>query len=275
MRNRILAVAAAVGLLFGGSTILSASAAPAPERATAAVAPANSVTGTSVVDSSLTGADVKNGSLNAVDLDQATKNWFTDVFNNTVGTAAIKKGAVTQDKLAKGAVDLTKLSNDVLADLSAGQGWDPVVLNDRPISLIGGSWATRATTLTEFTLPAGVWMITTQASFDRLDAEAAGYIAPTTDTYPQLTVRDGEGRDVGTIMGNAVSRAGRVELTGSSVGTASVSSPARSKFTVRAFGYNEDRSQFGSDPDGSGPLVGQFKASVHIVAIRIAGSLDQ
>lgn len=265
MRNRILAVAAAVGLLFGGSTILSASAAPAPERAAAAVAPANTVTGASVVDSSLTGADVKNGSLNAVDLDQATKNWFTGVFNNTVGTAAIKKGAV----------DLTKLSNDVLADLSAGQGWDPVVLNDRPISLIGGSWATRATTLTEFTLPAGVWMITTQASFDRLDAEAAGYIAPTTDTYPQLTVRDGEGLDVGTIMGNAVSRAGRVELTGSSVGTASVSSPARSKFTVRAFGYNEDRSQFGSDPDGSGPLVGQFKASVHIVAIRIAGSLDQ
>ena len=102
--------------------------------------------------------------------------------------------------------------------------------------------------------------------FDRKDAGSAGYEAPTTDTYPQFAIRYGDsytgtpnwGVDAGTVMGTAISPAGRVELTGSSVKVVTVTAPTT--VNLYGFGYNEDQSGFGG---------GQIDVSAQVSATKI------
>ncbi|HEY0695437.1 MAG TPA: hypothetical protein VGD71_41175 [Kribbella sp.] len=127
------------------------------------------------------------------------------------------------------------------------------------IAKIGGSYSANATDITTVSLPsAGTYAVNARVTFDRKDANDPQYLTPTTDTMPQLSLRYGSDGDAGTIVGSPISRAGYVELTGSSV--AYVTVDAATTITVRGFGYNEDRSQFGG---------GQITAAGVVTAVKI------
>lgn len=128
---------------------------------------------------------------------------------------------------------------------------------------IGGSFAARKTELGTFTLPKGTWLINAAVVFDRLNVGDGDYQTPTTDTYPQFAIRYGEspgnfGTDAGTVMGTAISRAGRVELTGSGVKVVTVTDDTT--VSLYGFGYNEDQSGFGG---------GQIKVAAQVSATKI------
>lgn len=242
-RKRITALIAS--LVAGSSVLLAGTATAAPQD------PAGHRQGLSYIPNQQ-GA-VKNwhlgkGQVYGDNLGPGMVEWFTTVYN--------------------GSVHEIGLDADLQKRMTYGGGFEVKVM-PKAIENVGGSYAARATELSEFTLPAGIWQVTTQARFDRLDSNQAGYVAPATDTMPQLTVRqpvtDGPEADGGTIMGAAISRAGFTELTGSSVATLVVDG-ADQTIKVRGFGYNEDRSAFGSAGDG---VVAQFTAAARIVVTRI------
>ena len=135
-----------------------------------------------------------------------------------------------------------------------------------PINKIGGTYSTNATTLGTFTVEdTGQYLITAYGFFNRINEGTAGYEAPTTDTYLQLTVRGGApGSHAGTCFSPAVSPRGFTETTCQSVQV--ITANAGDQITVRAFGYNEDRSGFGGEPNSATP---QFTAAAAVSAIRI------
>lgn len=143
---------------------------------------------------------------------------------------------------------------DVGTTVSVNKVFGPTV-----IAKIGGSYSANATEITTVSLPsAGTYAVNARVTFDRKDANDPAYLIPSTDTMPQLSLRYGTDGDAGTIMGSPISRAGYVELTGSSV--AYVTVDAATTITVRGFGYNEDRSQFGG---------GQITAAGVVTAVKI------
>jgi hypothetical protein len=315
-KGRIAAAGTAVAVATSATAVLLLGGGSAA-AGTTAVAPANSVTGTSVVNNTLTGADIKDGTLWAADLNPAVVKWFTapgpkgatgptgpqgkvgpagangkdgadgkdgaagasaydlakvDGFNGTVSEWLTSlKGADGKDGAqglpgkdgaqgpagADGKDGATGPAGDPASDV-LGKGSVVATIPATTIANIGGTYATRATDLGTFNLPAGTYLITTNATFDRIDANAAGYVTPTTDTMPQLSLRFGTDGDAGTIMGSPISRAGYTELTGSGVATVTVA--ANTTITVRGFGYNEDRSQFGG---------GQITAAAKVTATKI------
>lgn len=241
-RKRITAFVAA--LAAGSSILLAGTATAAPQD------PAGRQAGSYISNTkgAVTNWHLGKGQVYGDNLGPGMVDWFTTVYN--------------------GSVHEIGLDADLQKQMTYGGGFEVKVM-PKAIESIGGSYAARATELSEFTLSAGIWQVTTQARFDRLDSNQAGYVAPTTDTMPQLTVRqpvtDGPEADGGTIMGSAISRAGFTELTGSSVATLVVDG-ADQTIKVRGFGYNEDRSAFGSAGDG---VAAQFTAAARIVVTRI------
>ena len=85
---------------------------------------------------------------------------------------------------------------------------------------------------------------------------------PTTDTMPSFVLRYPD--DAGTIMGNPISKAGYTELTGSTVKT--ITLDADTKITAYGFGYNEDRSNFGS---ATADTKSQFSVVGSVTAVRV------
>lgn len=254
MRKFTTTIAASV--LAGASLLASASGATAapvnPDQAGAvrqAIAAPNSVNSAAIIDGSVGQND--------------TYGPWADYLR------AVPNGGVYWSSLANGIVSREKLAGDVKDALELGSGFSVQVM-PKAIDKIGGSYATNATELTEFTLPAGgLYQVTTTAVFDRVNADHADYVAPTTDTMPQLSLRmptdEGGTADGGTIMGAAISRAGYSELTGSAAATLRSGSEDK-VVTVRGFGYNEDRSSFGSAAEGK---AAQFTAAARIVVVRI------
>jgi len=150
-------------------------------------------------------------------------------------------------------------ASDTLGGLSA-QASSPSMT---PLDKIGGSYTTNATTLFTLELPeAGTYLLNAYGYFDRLNEGAAGYEAPTTDTYLQLTVR---GAGLGaTCFTPAVPRRGFTETTCDASSVVTVDGPTT--LTVRGFGYNEDRSGFGGTPNSVTP---QFSAFAQLSAVKI------
>lgn len=238
-RKRITALVAA--LAAGSSILLAGTATAAPQD------PAAHRQGTSYITNTkgaVTNWHLSKGSVYGDNLGPGMVEWFTTVYN--------------------GSVHEVGLDADLQKRMTFGSGFR-VLIPATPINKIGGSHAANATELTEFMLPEGIWQITTSAVFDRVNQGAEGYVAPTTDTMPQLVVRTADEENGGTIMGAAISRAGFTELTGSSVATLMVDGPDK-VVKVRAFGYNEDRSAFGSKSE---TVPAQFTAGAQIVATRI------
>lgn len=134
-----------------------------------------------------------------------------------------------------------------------------------PIAKIGGRYADNATDLFTFQLPeAGTYLVNAYGYFDRLNATEDGYEAPSTDTYLQLTLRGDGGVQAGTYFTGPVSRSGYTETTASGAQVVTVAAPT--SITVRAFGYNEDRSGFGGAPNSSTP---QFSVFANASAVRV------
>lgn len=232
----------AAGILAGAALFTSAlSASAAPQDPAAHRQGASYIPNTK---GAVTNWHLGKGTVYGDNLGPGMVDWFTTVYN--------------------GSVHEVGLDADLKKRMTFGSGFR-VLVPATPIQKIGGSHAANATELTEFMLPEGIWQITTSAVFDRVNQGADGYVAPTTDTMPQLVVRTADEENGGTIMGAAISRAGFTELTGSSVATLMVDGPDK-VVKVRAFGYNEDRSSFGSKTETEAP---QFTAGAQIVAVRI------
>jgi hypothetical protein len=206
--GRITAATVLAGGIIAGS-IAVASAASDCVNLSYPLCP-RSVAKTQVVDGSLDGVEIKDGSLKAQEIDPTDR-------------AAFLKD--TPD--VKGASRLVAAYNATATD--------PQTFN------VGGTWATRATKIGTFTLPAGTYVLSTSVGFRRLEAPAAGTV-----TRPQLALRlDSNGADVGTVMGNDISPVVEGDLTG--MDSRRISLFEDTKINVFAFGYQDNR---GSDDSG-------------------------
>lgn len=228
---------------------------------------------------SVTGWNVKDGTIYAADLGPGMVKWFTGgPYNNSVNSYTVKDGSLAEADLdaalkakvnqvgtgeqgpagPKGDTGAQGPAGDPATDAFGKEGGS-LTIAPKAIATIGGSWATGKTELGTFTLPAGKYLINSAVMFDRLDANENGYVTPTTDTMPQFALRYGStNEDAGTVMGSPVSKAGFVELTGSS--TKAVTLTEETTITAYGFGYNEDRSSFGG---------GQIKVGGTVAAVRI------
>jgi hypothetical protein len=290
MKSRIIAGALAVACILGGS--VSAQAYTAPERATSTVTytPGPNTVGTEQVKyRSLTAADYGLGSVWGGHIHDNTIPWSklgSDIRSQitkatTTSNAALAKASQGP---ADGSVHLDTLDANVQRMLTTDANTPDVfgklvwsVAGDyKNIEHIGGSYATRATELTAFNLPAdtGTYNLEVNAVFDRLNYNEAGYLTPDTDTYPQLTVRcENEWGDAGehataTTMGVPISKKGKIELTSHTSGVVGVSDPDHRRVChVRGFGYNEDESGFGGVDNGATP---QFKVAYDIRIYRVS-----
>jgi hypothetical protein len=190
----------------------------------------------------------------------AVTNWHLGkgtVYGDNLGPGMVQWFTTVYD----GSVHMKGLDADLKGQLENGKGAGTKTFAPKEIAKIGGSFAANKTVVGTMQLPGkGIYLVNTSAMFDRKNADEAGYVVPTTETYPSLVLRYGaaDDKDAGTIMGSPVSKAGFVELTGSSTKTVSVDGPTT--INVYGFGYNEDRSAFGA---------GQITVSAQATAVKI------
>ncbi|GAB2582357.1 hypothetical protein [Kribbella endophytica] len=238
MRITKKAVAGIAALaLAGGGGVLVMSSADAAQSAPQPSAPGARDAGGSIPNTkgAVTNWNLGKGSVYGDNLGPGMVQWFTTVYNGSVHEIGLDANLKNQ--------------------LGNGKGTS-ATFAAKAIEKIGGSFATNKTVVGELKLPgAGIYLVNTQAKFDRKDLGSTGYETPTTETYPSLVVRYDGDKDAGTIMGSPVSKAGFVELTGSSTATVTVTGPTT--LNIYGFGYNEDRSAFGG---GQITVAGQATA---------------
>ncbi|WP_432949003.1 hypothetical protein ACQPXM_15270 [Kribbella sp. CA-253562] len=234
--KKAVAGLSALALAGGGGVLVMSSADAAEPPAPAARDAAASIPNTK---GAVTNWHLGKGSVYGDNLGPGMVSWFTTVYD--------------------GSVHLKGLDADLKNQLGNGKG-AATTLAPKEIAKIGGPFATNRTVIGEVKLPgAGTYLVNTSAMFDRKNAGTEGYETPTTETYPSLVLRYGtDEKDAGTIMGSPVSKAGFVELTGSSTKTVTVDGPTT--INVYGFGYNEDRSAFGA---------GQITVSAQVSAVKI------
>ncbi|GAA1511036.1 hypothetical protein [Kribbella lupini] len=235
--KKAVAGIAALGLAGGGGVLLMSSANAAEPQPTAASRDAGGAIPNT--KGAVTNWHLGKGSVYGDNLGPGMVQWFTTVYNGSVHEIGLDANLKNQ--------------------LGNGKGAGTATFGPKAIEKIGGSFATNKTAVGELKLPgAGTYLVNTQAKFDRKDAGSTGYETPTTETYPSLVVRYDGDKDAGTIMGSPVSKAGFVELTGSSTATVTVTGPVT--LNIYGFGYNEDRSAFGA---------GQISVSGQATAVKI------
>ena len=221
-------VAAVVGIsIAGGST---ASAREPDESRAAAAVPANSVNSTSVVNESLTGTDVKNGSLYQSDLNPAVADLLRTPKANSVWTSTLNNDVVTEPKLAPA------VRNKLVATGTA--------LSTMPIPIqhmAGTNWLT--TPLGEFTLPAGVWMISTNAYFYRSLNGVEG-TRPAVSLRYNRTPTNTYGQNAGTLQGVEISERANGDLYSSTTKRVVFTQPT--KIDLVGFGHNDNESDAGA-----------------------------
>lgn len=226
-----LTVLLAAGVMASGALQADAMSIPTPPRPYTAVPAASDKVPAYEV--------LADGSIYQPQINKTTWNKLLAVPNGGVYHSSLNNGIVSEDKLAPA----------VRAKLNIGKLGGDFKILPTVIANIGGSWIARKTEITKFIMPAGTWLFNSDVTFDRLDVTDPAYLAPTTETMPQFALRYGIndkntfGTSAGTVMGNPVSKAGYVELTGSSTKLATFTEPT--EITAYGFGYNEDRSQFG------------------------------
>ncbi len=254
--NRIAAVAVGAAVLVGFSSV-------------GAVA-AGYIGSDGIRDNSIRSVDIRDGQVQKA-----------DVAAGAVGGSEIANAAIGERELTAGVVAKLNTVGEQGEQGPKGDKGDPgdpasdafgklaVVessTNMTPIAKIGGTYSTNATTLFTFDLPeAGTYLVNAYGYFDRLDAGVTdnGYEEPTTDTYLQLSLR-GANVQAGTYFTGAISPSGRIEATVSGAQVVTVDAPTT--ITVRAFGYNEDRSGFGGAPNSATP---QFSAFANVSAVKV------
>lgn len=136
-------------------------------------------------------------------------------------------------------------ASDVAGTVASYLTTDPAV-----ISLIGGTFATRATQIGTLTLPAGSYVLTGNAFFGS-QAAVSG------KTRLQLALRTTAGDDVGTCFTGATSTLANREITCSS--TRVVTFASETTIKVFAFGYADDQGSADS---------GKFGVQSYVTAVR-------
>lgn len=208
-----------------------------------------------------------DGSIYQAQFNQNVWKQLLGVPNGSVYNSSLNNGIVSENKLAPAVV--AKLNKTTPAEVFGKLGGE-LKINPTDIDTIGGKWIDGKTTLGSLTLPAGTYLVNSEVTIDRLDKTETGYLVPTTDTMPQFALRfdinvnNTFGTSAGTVMGNPISKAGYTELTGSS--TKLVFLDAETTITAYGFGYNEDRSGFGSK---TATDAAQFKVSGTVAAVRV------
>lgn len=195
-------------------------------------------------DCCVTGSQVVDGSLGTSDLYGPAVDWLRQTPNNSVWTASLNNWVVTQDKLHPA----------VQQELKYGTVVDGNIYNTPTanIAKIGGPFATNATKLGSFKLPAGTWNLFFKERFDRITTGAAG-------TRMQLAIREGtSGEDFGTDMGTEISPTKGRELVQSGVSIVTVDGDTT--LDVYGFGYNDDGSAA-----GSGEITGKAQVWAELV----------
>lgn len=177
---------------------------------------------------------------------------------NSVGARQVSNNSIPAYKIAS--TDRALFLKDTNTDVLGSKGPTLAVAITK-IAKIGGSFSANATELGEVTFPAGVYDISASAVFDREDATKDGaanpaYVLPTTDLMPSFVLRFPG--NAGTIMGAPISRAGYVELTGSSHERVTFTVPTKVK--AMGFGYNENRSAEGAN---------QISVSAMVTSVRV------
>jgi hypothetical protein len=273
MHKRILAAIAAAGLLFGGSAVLSASAAPVNPNGSGAVRQATTIPNT---QGSVTGWHVADGSLYCPDLAVGMCEWFTGgPYNNTVTGATVKDGTL-------GAADLDAATNTKIdaagqqgpegpAGVAGPKGADGDAATDvkgslvsktfapTPIQFIGGGYFAAGrgfTPIGSITLPAGTWVVNTAVTFSRTVAGVDG-------VRPQVGLRIGQspvtgdfGTEVGTVGGEDISKVANKQLWGQTV--YSITLPETTVIGVYGHGYT----------DTQGTADNEISAAVQVNAVR-------
>lgn len=239
MRKSIIAAVAAVGLLFGGSAVLSASAVSVPEATP--TAPANSVTTKSIADGQVKTPDLGLGVVWQSNMAPSVNDVYLKTYNNTVGKVQLKK--------------------EVADELQFGKSGEKITITPKTIEFLGGPYFDPArgyTKLGEFSLEKGMWLINTAGKFHRTAAGVEG-------TRPQIGLRIGQGTaapnwgvDAGTIGGAEISPGNGHDLFGSA--TKVITLTETSTVGVYGFGYNSDTGTAGS---------GQIEASAEITPVRV------
>jgi hypothetical protein len=181
-------------------------------------------------DNTVTSAKIVNGGV-----------WGTDIHGNTIGED--KLGQVVRQKLNKAATPDVKGTSSTLYQTPLAS---PVTIDN-----IGGTFSTRHTSLGQFTLPQGTWMVYLTAKFNRKTASPAG----DPEVQPMLQISSGGAHYV-TIMGNSISPGLDADLTGLAVGRITVGGDM--VFDVNAFGYNSVRGAQGS---------GEITVTANVVAV--------
>lgn len=245
MRSVIAVAALGFVATIGGATPASAVQAPEPALRTDS-------TSLPAVKGVVSNYYLGKGAVFGDNLGPGMVSWFTTVWNGSVHKAG--------------------LDADLQKQIGFGKGSVVVTIAPKTIEKIGGPFATNATKLGTFKIPsAGVWTVGNQYVVDRLNSTDAGYVVPTTDTMPSVVLRGDahmvSGSDAGTAMGVQISRAGRVELTGTT--TATVITDGPSDVDIWGFGYNEDTSAFGSRDYPVAGAVPQFTAGVKVTLVKV------
>jgi len=210
-------------------------------------------------------ADVARASVAADSLNCTGCVWQTQIADpvekvlrtptaNSVWSYALNPNIVTEEKLAPEVREKLNAPDEVGADVKGGAQTlfqsDPNAPTE--IANIGGTFSTRHTSVGQFTLPQGTWLVTLSAKFNRKVASAAG----DPDVQPMLQISSGGAHFV-TIMGNSISPALDADLTGSAVALITVGGDM--VFDVNAFGYNSVRGSQGS---------GEITVLANVVAAR-------
>lgn len=236
---KVASVASAAALLFVG---LSGAGAEA----------AKWVTGAQVKNESLTGADIKNGSLGQKELSKGIQQRLADV-------KKLKNGVDGKDG-APGADGKDGANGADGKDGVDGKNFElteATTFESKTIVNIGGSFNSRATVIGTFELPAGKFLVQTDALFKHNGKTPTA--APSLQAA--LRVADGSqwGLDAGTVFATLP---GATEYEREAQGTSLrvIELDAPKTVTVYGFGYNANGSDAGS---------GGFDANVTVVAQKV------
>lgn len=202
------------------------------------------ITGSDVKNESLTGKDVKNGSLGKQELSP----WVQGRLEKA--GAAGKAGANGKD-----GVNGTNGTNGV--DGKNFELTHAETFAKTTIVNIGGSFRTRATEVGEFELPAGKYLIQTDALFQHNGS------TPTAAPSLQAAVRVADGSEWGVDAGTVFATfPGATDYKREAQGTTFrvIELDQAQTVTVQAFGYNAD----GSDAGSAG-----FDATISVVVQKV------
>lgn len=223
-----------------------------------------SLTGADVKNRSLTGADVKDGSLGAKKLSEGVQQRLADVKNLKDGVDG-KNGVDGKDGAAgeTGPVGPAGETGPVGPAGPAGADGENFELTyantfaPTTIENIGGSFSARATSIGSFELPAGKYLVQTDALFQHNGETPTA--APSLQAA--LRVADGSqwGLDAGTVFATLPgATVHNREAQGSSLRVITLTETET--VTVHGFGYNAD----GSSAGGGG-----FDANVTVVVQKV------